>query len=228
MRVALVLALLVPSCGASTSRSSTRRALDVFTDGEGQYVAVSFANRQLYFGRDTKFWAVRTYPGTGGRLGFHDPRLVMPGVLRQTPEGVSVSCLDKEMRLTEVREDDANAVMDDAVFEQQQPTSTPVALGAAADGTYAYIDVEGDERRVFVGAPGKVRRVEVTSAEGGPTKFHLETAAGKFDVSVGESTVIVWNGTPLAALDPMAQWRLIFEQLHVYPARSPTPCDLVM
>ncbi len=228
MRPVLVLALLAPACAATTSRSQTRRELDVFTDGGGRYVAVSFKNRQVFFGRDGTFWSLRTYPATGGRVGFHDPRLVLPGVLAKAPDGLAVTCLDKEARLAPVGEVEANAIMDDAVFEQQQPMSTPVALGAAADGTYAYIDVEGNERHLFVGSPGKVRRIEITSAEGTPSKFRLETAAGAFDVVVGERTDIAWNGTPMTALDPVTQWRLVFDQLRVYPARSPTPCDLVM
>ncbi|HKA90071.1 MAG TPA: hypothetical protein VKE22_20565 [Haliangiales bacterium] len=228
MRPLLLLALLVPACAAMTVRSQTRRALETYTDGHGQYVAVSFQSRQLFFGREGTFWSLRTYPAVGGRIGFHDPRLVLPGVLAKVPQGLSVTCLDKAALLEAVTEDEANAIMDEATFEQQQPTSTPVALGVDKDGSYAYVDVEGNERRLFMGSPGKVRRIEVKSAEGTAAKFRLATAAGTIEVAVGARTDIAWNGTPLTALDPVAHWKLVFEELRVYPVRSPTPCDLVM
>jgi hypothetical protein len=37
-----------------------------------------------------------------------------------------------------------------------------------------------------------------------------------------------WNGQALAPLDPVAQWKLVFDELRVYPVRTPTPCDLTM
>jgi len=231
MRAAALLALpalLAAACAGTTSRSQSRRALDVYTDGEGHYLAVSFPMRQLYYGNESSFWVIRTYPATFRRIGFHDPRLFLPAVIAPSDDAITVTCLDKEVRLARVAEDAGNAILDDATFEPQQPTSTPIALGAAADGRYAYIDVDGDERRVFVGAPGAVHRVAVTASAGPPSKFHLDTAEGTFDVTVGDATRMSWNGQALAPLDPVAQWKLVFDELRVYPVRTPTPCDLTM
>src|SRR5262249_57339858 len=84
MRPLLLLALLVPACAAMTVRSQTRRALETYTDGHGQYVAVSFQSRQLFFGREGTFWSLRTYPAVGWRVHFPHPP---PGLPRVPPQG---------------------------------------------------------------------------------------------------------------------------------------------
>jgi hypothetical protein len=224
-------ALLLVACGATSSmRSRTKRVLNVYGDGSGHYIAMSLTSRQLYFGQQGTFYEVRTYPASGpNRLGFHDPRLTLPGVVAGVPGGVEIRCLEKFTRLSPLAgEEEANALLDDAVFETQRPTSTPLALGLADDGRYTYVDIEGDIRRLFMGTPGNMRPVPILTQEGGLTQFSLRTAEGQLDIAIGQKTQMAWNGVALATVDPVAEWRVVFEQLRVYPARTPTPCDLVM
>ena len=224
-------ALLLVACSATSSvRSRTKRVLNVYGDGQGHYVALSLTSRQLYFGQRGTFYEVRTYPASGpNRLGFHDPRLTLPGVVSTRPGGIEILCLDKSTRLSPLAdEEEANALLDDAVFETQRPTSTPLALGLATDGRYTYVDIDGNTRRLFMGTPGNMRPVPILTQEGGLTQFSLRAAEGQLDVAIGGKTQLAWNSVALATLDPVAEWRLLFEQLRVYPARTPTPCDLVM
>jgi len=226
-----VWALLLVACSATSSvRSKTKRVLSVYGDGQGHYIALSLTSRQLYFGRQGAFYEVRTYAASGpNRLGFHDPRLILPGVVAGRPGGIEILCLEKSIRLAPLAEEqEANALLDDAIFETQRPTTTPLALGLAADGVYTYVDVDGDTRRLFVGTPGNMRQVPILSQEGGLTQFSLRTAEGQLDVNIGDKAHLAWNRVPLAMVDPVAEWRLVFEQLRVYPGRTPTPCDLVM
>src|ERR1700704_3037089 len=104
-------ALLLVACGATSSmRSRTKRVLNVYGDGKGHYVAMSLTSRQLYFGQQGTFYDVRTYPASGpNRLGFHDPRLTLPGVVAAVPGGVEIRCLEKFTRLSPLAgEEEAN------------------------------------------------------------------------------------------------------------------------
>jgi hypothetical protein len=73
-----------------------------------------------------------------------------------------------------------------------------------------------------------MRPVPILTQEGGLTQFSLRTAEGQLDVAIGEKTQLTWNRVALATVDPVADWRLVFERLRVYPVRTPTPCDLLM
>src|SRR5262249_9142059 len=148
------------------------------------------------------------------------------GMIARVPGGVNVTCLDKQRSLERVAEEDANAFMDETTFEGQQPAATPLVLGVDAAGEYTLVDVVGNKHRVFVGHKGKMRRVDISSVEGRIDKFLLHTPQGTLSVVIGQTRTMDWvEKPPLTMIDVTSSWHLVFDELGVYPTRTPTPCD---
>lgn len=230
-----------------------RGELSVYTDGKGHLVALVEPDPErevtddlrLFYGDGKTFHAVPVYSSSDNGLafdvGFKDARIpsLPAGNVKRELGKVTLSCWGTDVALTKLPAAEAQAMVGAATFMKNRTIWSPLALSREGD-QYVYVDSgqlpENHKKyRVWRGAKGKMREVALSDAsyDERANEFTFKTKDGVLkarraeEVKTEYTLALAWDGkkSDLAPLPRAENWKLIFEELGVYDARSPTPCD---
>ncbi len=228
-----------------------RADLDVYTDGKGHYIPLVEPDPEreiptelaLFYGDGKAFHAADVgqfyADGMKFEIGFSDPRLSSSASIERELGKVRLKCYGEELELTRLPDAEAQAMVGAASFYKNETKFRPLALAKNGD-KYLYVDIDASDRekhRVFSGTKGKMKAIPVKSSKYDEREntFTFETEQGTLvatrDRDAREYAFgLGWAGKkePWETLGRGESWRLIFEELGIYPSRTPTPCDPVM
>jgi hypothetical protein len=173
-------------------------------------------------------------------VGFDDPRVpVSPlGSITREHGEVKLTCYGTDVPLTEVKGDEARKILGAATFQRRTPRWRPYAIGRDNDESYTYIDV-GDEPanhgkwRVFQGKKGSLHEIAIVNTDHDDdwSNVTFGTKNGNLKAELvrkdeGSNFKLTWDGKKeMFMLSRAKEWKLIFNELKIYGARTPTPCD---
>jgi hypothetical protein len=232
-----------------------RDELTVFTDGKSHYIAALLPDPEreppadedllLFYGDGKVFDSVKVYSASDAGLrfdiGFDDPRIAYSplGNIVRTQGKVALHCSGEDVPLTQLSADQAQAMLRAATFRRRTPRWHPMTLGKDDRDVYTYVDT-GNARdnhrkyRVFVGQKGKLQKLDIVKLDHDDEWLNLSFGTKQGTLKLhwvqkrgGGLYQLGWEGKPeLTAIQRNDNWRLIFEELGVYPeGRSPTPCE---
>lgn len=240
--------------GARADISPVRGDLEVYTDGKGHMVALVEPDPErqiptdvaLFYGDGKTMHAVsvsRFYAdGLKFEIGFRDARIpaVPAGTVGRELGKVTISCWGTDVELTKLPAAESQAMVGAAEFLKNRTHFSPLALVRDGD-RYLYVDTAVDSEktyRVWSGTKGKMEQIAVEDAQYDEreNQWSFKTKQGVLrgmrDPQQPNYTItLAWDGKPgaWASLERAENWKLIFEELGVYPdGRSPTPCDPMM
>jgi hypothetical protein len=232
--------------------SSVRGELSVYSDGKGHFLALVEpdpevevpAELRLFYGDGKTFHAAQVgnahADGMKFEIGFQDPRIPSSpaGTVKRELGKVTLTCYGTDVELTRLPAPEAQAMVGDGTFHGNATRFSPLALARQGD-RYLYVDSargEDPTYRVFAGKPGAMKPIPVQSAsyDQRANVFTFVTRDGTLkaerdrdarEVAFG----LAWEGKEAwETMGRAESWRLIFEELGVYPTRTPTPCDPMM
>jgi hypothetical protein len=233
--------------------SAVRSDLSVYTDGKGHYLALVEPDWEkeapkdltLFYGDGKTFHAAQVgnamADGMKFEIGFQDPRIPSSpaGTVKREGGKVELSCWGKA-ELTKLPDADAQAMIGGATYFKNATKWSPLALSRKGDN-FLYVDSEvgeGDAHRVFSGKKGAMKQIPVKSSkyDRDSNTFTFVTEKGTLLATRVENPReytlgLAWEGKQDADWEPLGRgdnWKIIFEELGVYKARTPTPCDPVM
>jgi hypothetical protein len=239
---------------AALDISSVKDDLTVFTDGQSHYFVVLVPDPEkdpptngelhLFYGDGKTMNAVKVFSseadGMKFDVGFDDPRVpISPvGSVKREHGQVALTCWGKDVPLTEVKGDDAKKILSSATFQHYAPRWRPWAIGKDKDGNLTYLDYGNDpehaqKNRLWMGKPGSMKEVEIVNTDHDQDWSHVTFATKQGNLQAemvhnneGTNFKLTWEGKPsLFLMDRTTEWKLIFNELKIYAARSPTPCD---
>lgn len=236
--------------------AKVRGDLAVYTDGKGHLVALVEPDPEketpdelrLFYGDGKTFHAVPVYStsdnGLAYEVGFKDARIPSSpaGSVKREKGKVTLSCWGSDAELTRLPDAEAQAMVGGATFMKNRTMWSPLALAKEGD-KYVYIDsgqlpANWKKYRVWRGAKGQMREVALTdsSYDERANEFTFKTKDGVLrahraeEVKTEYTLALAWD-TKKPDLTPLPRaenWKLIFDELGIYDARSPTPCDLAL
>jgi hypothetical protein len=229
-----------------------RADLDVYTDGQGHMIALVEPDPErpvpddlrLFYGDGKVFHNV---PASGAHadglkfeIGFSDPRIAssQAGTVKRELGKVTLSCYGTDVELTRLPDPEAQAMVGAASFVKSRTGFAPLALVRDGD-RYLYVDypvdATGDDKyRVWSGTRGRMRQIPVTEGkyDSKSNQWTFNTKEGVLkamrDPEQRSYTITLgWEGKKESwtSLERAENWKLIYEGLGIYDARSPTPCD---
>jgi hypothetical protein len=236
--------------------AAVRADLTVYTDGKGHLVALVEPDPEreipddlrLFYGDGKTFHAVPVYSASDNGLafdiGFKDARIpsLPAGNIKRELGKVTLSCWGSEVELTRLPPAEAQAMVGAASFMKNRTRWSPLALAREGE-RYVYVDSgqlpeNWKKYRVWRGEKGRMREVPLSDAsyDERANEFTFKTKDGVLKARRAEAIRteytlgLAWDGKKdeLTPLPRAENWKLIFEQLGVYAARSPTPCDPVL
>jgi hypothetical protein len=233
--------------------AAVRDDLSVYTDADAHYLALVEPDPErpapreltLFYGDGTTFHQVPVYnayaDGLKFEIGFDDARIPArpAGDVKREEGKTMLSCWGTTVPLTLVPAGQAKDLIAKARFVANHTRWSPVALGKEGE-RYLYIDVgaAADNRnqyRVFTGKKGALQPIGVVESrwDRDEVTLTLKTKEGMLVVARDKNQRSYtlkprWEDKKedWSAIERAANWRLIFDELGVYPeGRSPTPCD---
>ena len=205
----------------------------------------------LFYGDGKTFHSVPLYSsndnGLAFEVGFKDARIpsLPGGSIKRELGKVTLSCWGTDVELQKLPAAEAQAMVGGAAFMKNRTRWAPLALSAEGD-RYVYVDSgqipeNYKKYRVWRGPKGKMREVPLTdsSYDERANEFTFKTKDGVLkarraeEVKTEYTLALAWDGQDkkkdeLKPLPRSENWKLIFNELGVYDARSPTPCDPVL
>jgi hypothetical protein len=237
--------------------TAVREDLRLYTDDKGHALALVEPDPEkpapreltLFWGADgTTFHQVPVASahadGLKFEIGFDDARIpARPAGTVKREEGKTVlECYGTTVPLTLVPAERAKDALARARFVANRTRWSPVALGKQGDH-YLYVDSGAatdnrDQYRVFTGTKGAMRAIPVVESRWDERENVLTLKTKEGTLLVGQdrnqqeyTLKPAWENRKedWSSVERAASWRLIFEQLGLYPeGRSPTPCDLAL
>jgi|CXWL01.1.fsa_nt_gi hypothetical protein len=213
--------------------------LAVVTDGKGHYV-VFFPEKAfdgpLLYGDDKVVWSQRVYGG--GAVGtesfnasYWDPRGQASFDFRD--DAYSVSCGQRKTELKLLGKEETKAFLAKVALMKTKWKHQAHRLARDDSGNYYFIDRMrdefGNERRIWVGPRGKMKRLQMTNLVADSEGEIYSTKSGEYRF-VGNLNEAKWvagkKETKLTQVPVEANVAMIYGELGVYEKEKlGTPCD---
>ena len=213
--------------------------LGVVSDGKGHYIVFNpekAYDEPLLYGDDKAVWSQRVYGGgavgtEGFNASFWDPRVRASFDFKD--DVYSVSCGDRKTELKPLSKEEAQAFLSKVAFMKTRWKHQAHSLARDDSGTYYYIDRMrnefGNERRIWVGQRGKMKRLQMTNLVADSEGEIYSTKSGEYRF-VGNLNEAKWVAgkkvTKLTQVPVEANVAMIYGELGVYEKdKLGTPCD---
>jgi hypothetical protein len=244
MMLILVAAALLQAEPEKLDVSAEKASMHVYTDGKKHYLVASLdADKVMptaaYYGDGKAFYKLRS-PGGGGdketwSMSLWEPRATNARASLDYKAGaVKIDCMERNTALTELKPDDAKALVEKATFFAARWTRVPYLLSRDDRGTYYFVDMLRDvpgkkDMKLYVGPRGKLVLQPLTNIVSDSMGDIFSTKTGELRlVANGEELKWVQGAkeSKLLRVPVEDNHVLIYTDLGVYE-RLPlgTPCD---
>jgi len=244
MTLVLITAALLAAEPEKLDVSDKKAAMRVYTDGKKHYVVTAHEKDKVmpesaYWGDGKSFYKLRSPGGGGDRdswsMTLWEPRMEHARASLNFKEGnMSVECLERKTPLTQLKTDEAKALIDGAAFFSPRWQRMPYLLARDDKGTYYFVDMQRDvpgkkDLKLYIGQRGKLKVQPMTNIVSDSMGDIFSTKTGELRL-VANNDELKWVAgkadVKLTRVPVDDNHVLIYTDLGVYEGMPlGTPCD---
>lgn len=244
MTLFLVAAALLAADPEPLDVADKKSVMRVYTDGKKHYLVLQVEKEKVlpdaaYYGDGKAFYKLRSPGGGGDRdawsMSLWEPRTTQGRAAVDYKEGnVKIDCMDRSTAVTQLKAEEAKALVDGAAFYPSRWTRLPYLLARDDKGIYYFVDMLRDvpgkkDMKLYIGPRGKLKPQQMTNivSDSMGDIFSTKTGELRLVANADEMKWVAGKAESKLTRVPVEDIHvLIYTDLGVYE-RMPlgTPCD---